>query len=73
EDALTVLTEEQRIHLWDEVRVLIEGSALADLKPDSSKNRGGNAYYSNEEWRTDEEATEAAGKKVKRLVCIDKW
>ncbi|CAG8785198.1 72_t:CDS:2, partial [Dentiscutata erythropus] len=37
EDALTVLTEEQKIHLQDEVRVLIEGGALANLKLDPSK------------------------------------
>ena len=30
--------------------------------------KGGNAYHSNEEWITDEEAE--GGKK---LVCVDKW
>ena len=38
-----------------------------------TRSRGGNAYHSDEEWVTDEEATREGAEKVKKLVCVDKW
>ena len=38
-----------------------------------TRSRGGNAYYSDEVWVTDEEATKEDEEKVKKLVCVDKW
>ena len=38
-----------------------------------TRSNGGNAYHSAEEWMTDEAESERANKKVKKLVCIDKW
>ncbi|CAG8522310.1 20128_t:CDS:2, partial [Racocetra fulgida] len=37
-----------------------------------TKSKEGNAYHSDEEWKTDKDQSKDS-KKVKKLVCIDKW